>query len=228
MYDFRFLIVEDDPPTLRQLSGLVGEEFPNSVVDVAKTATEGQQCLRSAGTSAPFYHAVILDYKVPEQLGDNPEVNTFLSREAQRTGYPVLIAQITAFDKDLLVQEHIQKTQIERPNADTFHVSKRDPEWATRLMTKLRQLLYTREVRREIDEIFGRQASNLARSRGYSRFGDEIPGGLTHRLADLYRLIEAHWEDLEEDVIERVREILQVDESSGKVRVGLLLRNPHS
>jgi len=228
MCQFKFLIVEDELSTLKQLEGLIREDFPESMIDIAATAVDGREFLRCASSEGRPYDALILDFRLPQEMGDEAKVDTSLSREARRSGHPMLVAQITSYANDQVIEEHLQKTQIEQPNPNCFLVDKRMHDWSVRLVGKLRTFLYGRHILREVDELFGDGAGFRAWGRGRNPSSGGLPGGMTHRLATLCRIAEAHWNDLEVDVKQRIRDILEVDESesSTKPKVGLLLEDP--
>src|ERR1700687_5191895 len=100
---YRFLIVVHQEDTLQQLAWLRGEEFEGAVVDTAGTVAEGQRLLAVSVESRPPYHAVLLDFMLPQDKALHPEMNKSLC-EAFRSQSPrTLIIHIAAHGEDTAV-----------------------------------------------------------------------------------------------------------------------------
>ena len=78
---FRILIVEDRDNTREQLFRLFSEEFPKAKIEKAGTVREALKKIHSLNSRGLYYHAVILDFKLPESMGENPEIDVSICNE---------------------------------------------------------------------------------------------------------------------------------------------------
>ncbi|HZF09890.1 MAG TPA: hypothetical protein VFE33_13960 [Thermoanaerobaculia bacterium] len=221
---FRFLVVEDESVVLAQLQTMLGETFPHCEVATASTVATGESHIESGRQAGWAYDAAILDFKLPRYLGENPEVDSSLSRKIQELNLPTLVAHVTGFTGDQAVREHVRRSQVEQPNPRAFTLSKEDPNWASVLVSKLKTFLYGSRIERQLKDLFGMEAAGdtLLRRNAHRSNVARTDGGTTHRLAGLFRDIEAHWTDLDPGLQKRISDILEVDVSSGECRVSLL------
>jgi DNA-binding response OmpR family regulator len=130
---FRFLIVEDVRLTLTHLTDLLQATFPGSQVDAAETVSHGLALIQDA--SEP-YHAAILDFNLPKDVGTSPTIDTTLCVTVRTRMREVLVVHITGYMEDRIVADHIIKAHND-PEDIRFMVSKSDPEWGSTLVNEL-------------------------------------------------------------------------------------------
>lgn len=232
---FRILIVEDIKRTLDQLTKYISAAFkePNGESSVALHTAEGvedaRRVIQAAADNNQPYHAVILDFKLPEQAGGNPElarIDQSLCLLIRQTMRSTLVAHITAYIEDEVVREHLRLVHDEKVTpALTF--LKADPEYAIKLVDELRSFLYGTRIEEQIALIFGepRPLAFAARVRGRQpergRQRTRAERSLTHDIAALRRDIAAHWHHLDQKRREWVRQFFRVDDETKPVRVSL-------
>jgi CheY-like chemotaxis protein len=219
----RFLIVEDDKPTLRQLKALLSEEFDGSSVDVAGSVAEGQQCIASSVKEGKTYDAALLDFSLPRSQGEVPEIDHSLCEEVRSKNPGTLVIHMTAFAEATRVLDHLAKSHNEPSSPWPVLVSKGEIQWPSELLKRLKMSLFSREIAMQMDEIFGYLpvADGFGRTAALRR-PTAREGGVTHRLALLTQNIERHWLDLAEPLKERIRATFVVDAAGDEVRVSLL------
>lgn len=219
---FRILIVEDIESTLEQLHGLLAETFPGSQIDRAQTVKEGRALIEAAYHGEAPYHAVILDFKLPLDVGENPEADESLCELARRRMRYALIAHISAYTSDGEVQDHLRKVHVETVGDRAFALSKANSIWPEELLKKMKSYLYSTHILHRLQLLFGTAGAMAeadyelgARVRG-------ADGHRTHELSDLSYQIEAHWYDLDESARQQIQEVFRVEIIDGQVRAGLL------
>lgn len=217
---FRFLIAEDDLPTLRALQALLAEAFDGAVIHIAATVIEALELIRAAAASRRPYHVAILDFKLPKEQGANAEVDESLCFAVREQTPGTLVAHITAYREDPEVDRHVRLYHSKPEDPDTIAFSKRDVRWAGTLVQNLKAYLYGSLITPQLDALFGTveepgsSSMHLARRRGPA---DERC--LTQPLARLCHEISEHWNDLDEGLKQRIQRLLRVDTSSRRVRV---------
>jgi len=222
---YRFLIVDDQEDTLKQLALLLGEEFEGAVVDTAGTVAEGQRLLAVSVESRTPYHAVLLDFMLPQDKGLHPEMDQSLCEAFRRQSPRTLIIHITAHGEDTAVLAHLAASHSEPAGPWPLWVSTSDEtyNYAEELLRKLKASLFSMEIASQLDELFNYppQFEEAGRAVGLRR-PVAREGGVTHRLAVLMQKIEQYWPDLSESLRARIRTIFVVEATGDEVRVGLL------
>lgn len=212
---FRILIVEDITNTLKALNEFLLEAFPDSQIDEAETVNEGYRLIEGAYSAEFPYHAVILDFKLPKDIGENPESDESLCELIRRRMPEALIAHITAYSKDEDVENHMRKAHTEQVDQSVFALSKTDVDWPVQLVNKMKAYLFGAHILKKMESLFGAgRTSPRSRVRG--------AGGLTHEIADLSCEIASRWRLLDESAKKRIETIFRVDDTSDPVRVSLL------
>ena len=218
---FRFLVVEDYEPTLKEIKALLSKEFSGSSTDTAGSVVEGSQCISASFEKGSFYDAVLLDFKLPSSIGENPELDYSLREEVRRKHPHTLLIHMTSYDMDPAILRHLAESYQELGSSQTLLVPKRCFEWPTILLNNLRKFLFSREISRQMDELFGPDISTPSYP-GPLRHRTQRGGGATHRLAKLTQDIESYWKDLDRDLQRRIGSIFVVHATGEDVRVSLL------
>ena len=223
---FRILIVEDVIETLELLKALISEGIvepdgsPGVRIHTAVSVSEAMQMIREARKP---YHAVVLDFKLPEQRGVESLVDESLCLAVRRMQLPTLVAHITAYDEDPVVKEHLERVHQERVDRWGLKLSKTDEDYGIKLVRGLKAYLYGMRIEEQIRMLFGEQEalSFAGRARLMPTPG-RIESSRTHDLAALCRDIVAYWHDLDDMLHGRIRQIFHVDDRSDPVRVSRL------
>lgn len=219
---FRFLIVEDIESARTELQKLFGEVLPDSRVDVAEHVEEALSYVARAVKERWVYDCVILDFMLPCSKGEEPEMD-FTVCQAIRNDMPMaFVIHFTAFAAQTEVLEHLVSAHIGRrdPRADLVP---KESDYATELIGKVRKYLFTTRLDEHMDEVFGPSRSRHPQGRQSGTADMTSAGSTTHRLAALQREIEACWNDLDDQLKERVKRFFVVDEGPKEVRVDILL-----
>lgn len=218
---FRFLIIEDIKSTAEQLKALLAESFPDSRddIEVATTVREAQELTDRARDD--FYDAVILDLKLPSEPGHYPEVDESLCLRIKDK--PTMVAHITAFLDDPRVQDHIRRVHTQELTPLSFVLSKREVQWASILVEKLKTYLFSSYIDQQMAEIFGGGTTVVAASSAVrNHYRSRGHGCTTHRLASLCRDIEAQWNVLDSGLKTRIRQKFNVETGAAGTQVSLL------
>jgi len=214
MNDFRILIVEDDDDTRQQLVVLFREVFPNARIDAGGTVDEGLKLIRDAVERKEPYDIAILDFKLPRNRGENPEVDESLCIEIRDSMPGTLIGHFTGFPDDSIIKSHVERTH---PFTDPrgFFIDKRDENWATDLLNKTTKYLYTFRIEAQMEQLFGRAGTAATPPAEYARFSASGPGvSLTTSIASLCSDIGQCWKYLDGTARHRIAAQFSVDESS--------------
>jgi CheY-like chemotaxis protein len=220
---FRFLVTEDNEPTLVNLTALLGAEFRGAVVDPASSVAEGMEFLSAAASTRMSYDAALLDFKLPIAEGENPEIDCSLCNEIRTAHRGTLVIHMTSFRDDPEVLKHLEESHSEPSAPAPFFVSKMDSKWGEILIERLKAFLYGKRIEEQMDALFGAASGSgstiggIALRRPASRLG-----GVTQRLAALTQDIEEHWRDLSKSVKSRVQSTFVVEATGEEIRVSLL------
>ncbi len=229
---FRILIVEDMKNTLKQLTILIAAALQEPdggqgvVIHKAEAVEDARRLILSAAEGNRPYHAVILDFMLPKQVGFNPEISSpdeslcLLIRHKLRH---TLVAHITAYSDDEAVSEHLRVVHQEKVNPRALFFSKAVGEYAPHLVTELSAFLYGTRIEEQIALVFGapRELAFAAKRRAPERERGRSERSLTHDIAALRRDIVAHWHHLDERLHDLIREYFRVDDASRPVRISL-------
>jgi CheY-like chemotaxis protein len=224
---FRILIVEDS--TLDELLLPVSEAFtepdgePGVTVHTAKALAEAEELIHAAERTGLPYHAVILDFKLPERVGLTPtKIDESLCLLIRRMRWPTLVAHITAWGEDEDVRRHLQLVHHERLDPMDLLFLKTDGRYASKLVRSLKEFLYGMRIEEQMLSVFGdtRELAFAARGRAL-RERARFERSMTHDIAALRRDIAAHWHDLDERLQAKISKFFRVDAESRPVRVSL-------
>lgn len=236
---FRILIIEDVKSTLEELTADIhaafeeeheeGEVRPCVKVYTAETVEDGKQIIEKArGEGRPF-HAVILDFKLPEKRGTMTEIDESLCLLLRQAMRETLVAHITAYMDDEIVQDHMRRVHQSGIDPRAFTLEKTKAGYVRELITKLKAFLFGMRIEEQLNMIFGeeRELSFAARRRA-ARLQTRSPRSLTVDLRALRRDIASHWHDLDESLQEKIKRLFRIDDKSEPVRVSLLQRAEES
>jgi response regulator RpfG family c-di-GMP phosphodiesterase len=223
---FNILIVEDDKLTSEELKTLISEEIPAARVDTAITIEEGHRHITDARETKRPYHAVILDLKLPEKKGENPEVDDTLCYDIRATMPEALIAHITAFKDDEHVSHHLETVHEKQFGNRAIRLWKLDLDYADELMETLKPFLYSQRIQKMIKDLFNRDEHSYFSTRKRHRSPRVTNISLTHELADVFREISTCWHDLDEGTQAQVQEIFSVKETGDDVTVSMFRSSP--
>lgn len=219
---FRILIIEDMKGTLTQLEKLLAETFAESLIDKAETVKQARELIEQAHNSERPYHAVILDFMLPKDTGENPEADESLCKLLRQKMNQALIAHITSYPEDTKVQEHLRKAHVEEFGPVAFAHSKVSALWAIELIQKLKAYLHGTRILSRTRLLFNSPGNSNTDYAWSHRSNVRAAGGLTHEIADLSRDIAVHWRDLDKQAREEIGKVFQIDDAEEVVRVGLL------
>jgi CheY-like chemotaxis protein len=220
---FKFIIVEDDEPALRQLKSLLSEEFPDSSVHTAKTVEEGDERLQVSVREGRNYDAALLDFMLPKFQGEPAEIDHSLCEKIRSKSQGTLVIHMTAFGEDREVVKHLAEAHSEPSGPWFFLISKSTSDWPLVLLKTLRTFLYSREISEQMEHLFGYSTKTSTSSRAEALRRPAVrKGGVTHRLAVLQQSIAEHWPDLTESLKARIHETFVVNITEDEVHVSLI------
>ncbi len=224
---YRVLIIEDMKDTLAELhdlidsalSGILGDALPLPQIDLAENVREARERIEMAAQENWNYDAVVLDFKLPADKGENPESDESLCLIIRQKMPDALIAHITSHPEDGEVRAHMQKIHKEQVGYSAIDISKLNITWPELLLDRMKKFLFGERIQKRLSVLFqsvDSSAINIARSRARSA------GGLTHELATLAREISIFWPDLDEKTRDQVRQRYIVEQGENGVKVGML------
>lgn len=216
---YRILIVEDVDTTLNGIYTLLTDEFPDSQIDRASTVNEGRELIIESQESDNVHNVVILDFKLPTQYGDNPEVDEELCKLIRQATNQTLVIHITAHPDDEKIQKHLEEVHLSKVSSNSIIISKLDAQYGDKLLGECKAYLYGQPIIERLNFLFeGSKASS-----GTYRGRNENSGvSATHELAMLASDITNHWHDLDTRLQNRIRSTFIVDTDQTPLRISLL------
>lgn len=235
---FRILIVEDIKDTLKQLRLYISEALrepdgaPSVVIQTAESVEDAKHLILEAKEREQPYHAVVLDFKLPKQMGHYPElpnIDESLCLLIRQTMSATLVAHITAYIDDEVVRSHLRLVHQEQVDPRALVFSKAEGDYALKLIERLRAFLYGMRIEEQMAQVFDepRELAFAARGR-IERARSRGGRSLTHDIAALRRDIVAHWHYLDKQLQNDIRKFFRVDDQSRPVRVSLRQAAPQS
>ena len=211
---FRFLLVEDDEPTIEKLITLFElrfnpkEEPENALqIDVATNVTHAQQLIEQAAKATKPYHAVVLDFKLPAAPGANAEVDESLCLALKQKMPEATVGHLSSHPDDPLVQAHLTQYHYESVNLNAFALSKNNNDYPKKLVQNFKTALYGRRVEAGLNRVFG--APNGATC-------------MTHDQAQLCYDIVSFWPDLDEGARTRIQRYFHINTKTQPIELSLL------
>ena len=229
------LIVENDKVQREMMQDSVAEKHPDLIIDMAETVNEAIALIRSAMARGVHYIVVILDIRLPRELGGDEDFHLNLrDKVLDSTSSDAYIFYNSAHLDDPVIQEYECRVEAQIKNnvqaPRTLFFSKVKPEEVRQLYEKIDQVLHTRRISQKLDAIMPAVFSTAgfvsvgAGDMAYVAPRDPFtyPGtDPTHQLADLERDIETHWNYLEGNLQERIRQFFVVTQTDAGVDVSL-------
>ena len=221
MRGFRLLVVEDQEEVLQQLIKLLLEALRGSIVDGAATVDDALARIDAALLAGVSYDLAILDFKLPQRLGEVEDVNESVCARLAEAMPAAIISHITAYAEDASILKHLARVHTAgRPQG--FFLNKLSTGFHDALVGKTREALYGSSIEREISDMFPssdhypRPDGEGARSAWQRR-----STSISNRIADLCLDIGTAWTHLGTATRTEVRKFFLVDESKDPVSVVL-------
>ena len=217
---FRFLVVEDDGATRDQVVKRLCEVFPDCEVEDEEAAHPAVGRVAKAAQNGLPFDAAILDFKLPSVRGANPEVDHEVCDAILERMPGTFVVHITAYESDSAVMKHILECHRDRYEPWGDYVTKSESAWPRKLVKTLKAHLYGKPISERLEQLFGGRVcvgGSSSRNAPICR-----RGSATHELALLSREIEAHWEDLDERLQDRIRAHFFVNADVTPLRVSLM------
>ncbi len=220
---FRALIVEDMKEVCALLKDYLQDCFVNAdgrseiSVETAYNVEDGRRLIAEAADARLPYHTVVLDFKLPTRAGDNAEIDESLCLAVCRHAPSTLVAHLTAYREDEVVQDHLRRVHLEEIGPAAFVLHKLDIDYPSMLTAKLKAFLYGRRVGECLNMLFHGHGALSTPPRSRSR----LERSITHEIAETCRLISTYWHGLDERLREDVRLYFEVEEGDSWPRVTL-------
>lgn len=174
---YRVLIAEDSQITREQLRKLIVEELPDTEVLCASSVREVRELIDDTLETERYFDAAVLDFKLPEDRGFNPEPEMNLQYSLLKLSSRTLIIRITAFPDDTVIRE-FQEIARSKTFPRILPLSKEIPGWTSRVTTELKR----DRIARHLDALSSPPRGTLERL-------DDV----TFRLALLARDVVLFW-----------------------------------
>jgi hypothetical protein len=234
------LIAENDKVLRETMRENLAYEHPGVVLDLTETVNEAIALLRTAMDRGVHYIVVILDIKLPRELGEDEAFHLNLRDQVlDSTSSDAYIFYVSSHLDQPVIQEYKRRLEAQIENnvqaPRTFFFSKSKAEEVRRFYEKIHKVMHTRRIGQKLDAIMPAIMPTLFATPGLvpAGAGDmayiaprdpfTYPGtDPTHQLADLARDIEAHWNYLENNLRERIRRYFVVTETDAGVDVSLI------
>lgn len=220
----RFLIVEDDPDTLSMLETYLGKVFGKTIMDTAGTVEDGLKLIRSALKIGFHYHVAILDFKLPDSLGTNPEIDENVCAAIRRKMPRTVVVHITAYPNDERIITHINRYHHIPHDPIGFMINKLDTDWPDQLKRKICSVI----IHEKLDSIFGKYSGHAEahpKNGGLAHAGKAYDSGVlagsgpkfglsgqTQILSALIHDIQQYWPFLDDKVKKRIKNVFVVRE----------------
>jgi len=216
------LIVEDRPMTLKQLRDYLAYEFPYAILDTASTVKDALEVIEATSRLGVRYKVVILDFKLPKDWGENPEIDTTLRRRLREsTSRDAVVFHITAYPDSPEIVHYLREEQTQYPHAARPVVlSKLDENWTEKLYDFIRRVIHSDRITARLDALFGGEADWPNPAAG--RQGGPTHCDATQELAALRDDLEAHWRYLDDRLKSRVGRYFRISEEGSTVKMSLL------
>jgi DNA-binding LytR/AlgR family response regulator len=219
---FHILIVEDIEPILEELRLCFAREFPDSTIDCARTVNEGLRLIDSAREKGWPYHAAVLDFMLPKDVGEEEEVAESLCCEIRDMQHDTLVIHITSYIHRAGIAKHPRRLHQERSDPRALMIDKSEISWVAELLKNLKSYLYGNHIEARMDQLF-RPSKDAHSISGFfpARRSSPDKGSLTIELAILCCEIASHWKDLDHKLQNRIKATFDVDTAKDPVRISL-------
>ena len=216
------LVVEDVEQTLELMADYLRYEYPEAQIHTATTVDEAIARIDGAAELGIKFDVVVLDFLLPRHRGGQPELDLdWRERLAAVTSSGSVVFHISAYTNDSRIVSHLQAEPLKHPRIPNLAISKVDHEiWTDKLFVSISRVIHGNRIEQQMDRLFGRTGAGTRGDAAYS-FGSPSLGDPTHDLAALIRDIEAHWDVLDVNLQNRVREVFSVRQEGMTMVVSL-------
>jgi len=214
----RILVAEDERHTVEQLTVLLAAEFKGVQIDAATTISTALDHVTRTYEKGQAYDVAVLDFKLPRDLGDNPEVDEEVCNTVSSQMPDALIVHITGYGDAEQVREHL--TRHKPRQGYPVLISKLDTKWAEELLQVVRKFVHSMRIDAKMDGLFRRPRGGGGAGHQRRRVGSDVRC-LTPELDEVMRDIVDHWKDLDEPLRIRIEHVFEISESSTPVQIAL-------
>jgi hypothetical protein len=220
-----FLLVEDDPPTLRVLRWDLTQEYPSALVHTAETVEGAEKRIADARRQDVRYKVAVVDVFVPSRPGAQPEPDFVLMQPLGAvTTRDAVIFHTTAYGepadfRDFLDQRSRRGWEL-RQSALYVPFPKANG-WTERLYGAIRGVVHGDRIRERFERLFGPPLGEAPALRGRYT-ATHVPCDPTQELAALARDIERHYNSLDADLKNQLEKVFTITTDAGRARVSLL------
>lgn len=219
------LIVDDDWATCEYLAKRLRHHVPDLIVETALSVQESKIALASHHARNCPFDVAILDMKIPETTGGNPEINLSLCDEIhtyyQRAFERTWVIHSSAFDDDTKVREHcarphnypLRNSYLQE--ADRI-ISKLSITWMEDIGLKLKRYLFALRIKQQLAELFADAGFSNSHSSFLTRCAGRGRHGLTFKIASLIRDVDRGWPLLVPEDQAIVLKYLEIHETHGR------------
>jgi CheY-like chemotaxis protein len=214
---YRILVVEDIPETQEGMVMALTDRDLGWTVEAASAISEAKVFIARATEEDSPYAVVILDYYLPEEVGQMPGPSLQLTEYALAKLPDALVIQMTAFEDDEELKEKLLRPSLEHPDRRIVFVPK-GPHFVARIAQVAVQRVLGDPIEDQLDDMFGPEQS-LHSGRRARTASVDAGVSLTHRLADLRGRIASSWPHLAPELQNRIRRKFKIDEQATPVRI---------
>ena len=213
------LLVEDQAPDVvaKTIAKMLRPDIPGIRVDFAATVAAGHEKFQSYEAGSLF--CAVLDYMLPkEHVGQHPEGDRTLclAIRKSRGGRTPHIIHVSGFGNDKDLARHVEDVHGEAFDARSA-ISKGEGSTAA-VANRIRQLYFEDMFSQRLAELFPEESISAGIEGGSARHG-MLRGSMTIPLLELTLELAANWRHLSPEFKERVKRILDVDDSAETVVV---------
>jgi CheY-like chemotaxis protein len=230
------LVVEDDRDLRKTMCENLAYEHPGVTIDPAETVNRAVELLRTALARGVHYIIVILDIKLPRETGGAQAFHLDLRDQVLASASSdAYIFYVSSHLGNPVIQEYKRRLEAQIENnvqaPRTFFFSKSRGDDVHQFYKKINQVMHTRRIREMLKGIMpvllgtsgfapvGAGEMVYSAPRDPFTYAGADP---THQLADLARDIEAHWDYLESNLQEIIRQYFVVTKTQAGVDVSLV------
>jgi len=202
MRRFKILVVEDEAADA--LVRLLKQRIPDCDVDAFSDVASAKAAIAALADQGGAYDVAILDFKLPKEPGEHAlNIDDSLCALVSHRMPDTIVVHISAYMKDPLVQEHINKAHP--PTRRGFSFDKNEQE-NSELILQVKQTLYGGVIERELRMLEGRPGWEGLRGRA------DLAALSTTALMDRLRQdVEKYWKDLHPALQTTLESILGID-----------------
>jgi len=219
------LIVDDRPYTLKQLRDYLAHEFPYAVIHTAATVKDALALIEEAERKGIRYKITILDFRLPRDFGESPEIDTTLRRRLREsTSREAVVFHVTAYPDSPEIARYLLEEQALYPSSgrSTLISKLSDESWTEKLYEAIRKVIHNDRITERLDRLFGTGSQQLPAGPLSPRAGAAEPN-TTQELAALTDDIEAHWRYLADSTRKRIERLFRVQSAPDGETVRLSL-----